>query len=81
MLSVAKDTIKYRAGADQAQKRLNDSMTDFNAILRRSGNIYGHCSPLEKTTADEGHRKPSTTINTTYGKYLPNLLSEKKLTE
>ena len=66
-------------GADQAQKRLNDSMTDFNAILATERqHLRTLFSALEKTTAGtEGHRKAINEINTTYGKYLPNLLSEK----
>lgn len=66
-------------GADQVQKRLNDSMTDFNAILATERqHLRTLFSALEKTTAGtEGHRKAINEINTAYGKYLPNLLSEK----
>ena len=66
-------------GADQAQKRLNESMTDFHSILaterQHRRTLF---SALEKSTAGtEGHRKAINEINTAYGKYLPNLLSEK----
>ena len=83
LLSVyGKDIINWVQGlfgADQAQKRLNDSMTDFNAILATERqHLRTLFSALEKTTAGtEGHRKAINEINTTYGKYLPNLLSEK----
>ena len=83
LLSVyGKDIINWVQGlfgADQAQKRLNDSMTDFNAILATERqHLRTLFSALEKTTAGtEGHRKAINEINTAYGKYLPNLLSEK----
>lgn len=66
-------------GADQAQKRLNESMTDFNSILATERqHLRTLFSALEKSTAGtEGHRKAINEINTAYGKYLPNLLSEK----
>lgn len=83
LLSVyGKDIINWvqgLLGADQAQKRLNDSMTDFNSILATERqHLRALFSALERTTAGtEGHRKAINEINTTYGKYLPNLLSEK----
>ena len=66
-------------GADQAQKRLNESMTDFNSILATERqHLRTLFSALEKSTAGtEGHRKAINEINTAYGKYLTNLLSEK----
>ena len=66
-------------GADQAQKRLNESMTDFNSRLATERqHLRTLFSALEKSTAGtEGHRKAINEINTAYGKYLPNLLSEK----
>lgn len=83
LLSVyGKDIINWvqgLLGADQTQKRLNDSMTDFNAILATERqHLRTLFSALEKTTAGtEGYRKAINEINTAYGKYLPNLLSEK----
>lgn len=83
LLSVyGKDIINWiqgLLGADQAQKRLNESMTDFNSILATERqHLRTLFSALERTTAGtEGHRKAINEINTTYGKYLPNLLSEK----
>ena len=83
LLSVyGKDIINWvqgLLGADQTQRRLNDSMTDFNAILATERqHLRTLFSALEKTTAGtEGYRKAINEINTAYGKYLPNLLSEK----
>jgi len=83
LLSVyGKDIINWIQGlfgADQAQRRLNESMTDFNTILATERqHLRTLFSALEKaTTGTEGHRKAINEINTTYGKYLPNLLSEK----
>lgn len=83
LLSVyGKDIINWIQGlfgADQAQRRLNESMTDFNTILATERqHLRTLFSALEKTTAGtEGHRKAINEINTAYGKYLPNLLSEK----
>lgn len=66
-------------GADKAQKRLNESMTDFNTLLLKSNQEAKTLfSALERTNAGtEGHRKAINDINAAYGKYLPNLLSEK----
>lgn len=83
LLSVyGKDIINWVQGlfgADQAQKRLNESMTDFNTILATERqHLRTLFSALERTTAGtEGHRKAINEINTAYGKYLPSLLSEK----
>lgn len=66
-------------GADQAQKRLNESMNDFNSLLSKSGQEAKTLfSALERTkVGTEGYREAINDINTAYGKYLPNLLSEK----
>lgn len=83
LLSVyGKDIINWVRGlfgADQAQKRLNESMTDFNTILATERqHLRTLFYALERTTAGtEGHRKAINEINTAYGKYLPSLLSEK----
>ena len=83
LLSVyGKDIINWiqgLLGADQAQKRLNESMTDFNSILAAERqHLRTLFSALERTTAGtEGHRKAINEINAAYGKYLPSLLSEK----
>ena len=83
LLSVyGKDIINWVQGlfgADQAQKRLNESMADFNALqLKSSQEAKTLFSTLERTkTGTEGYRKAINDINTAYGKYLPNLLSEK----
>ncbi len=83
LLSVyGKDIINWvqgLLGADQAQKRLNESMTDFNSILATERqHLRTLFSALERTTAGtEGHRKAINEINAAYGKYLPSLLSEK----
>ncbi len=83
LLSVyGKDIINWIQGlfgADQAQRRLNESMTDFNTILATERqHLRTLFSALEKTTTGtEGRRKAINEINTAYGKYLPNLLSEK----
>lgn len=66
-------------GANQAQKRLNESMTEFNSILaREEQGLHTLFSALEKAKeGTEGRRKAINDINAAYGKYLPNLLSEK----
>ena len=83
LLSVyGKDIINWIQGlfgADQAQKRLNESMTEFNTLLSKSEQEAKTLfSALERTKAGtEGHRKAINDINAAYGKYLPSLLSEK----
>lgn len=66
-------------GADQAQKGLNESMTDFNSILSRERqhlrSLFSDLDRARKGT--EGYRRAINDINAAYGKYLPNLLSEK----
>lgn len=66
-------------GADQAQKKLNESLTDFNSILsKEQKGLSSLYSVLERTKeGTEGRRKAIQNINTAYGKYLPYLLSEK----
>lgn len=66
-------------GANQAQQALNDSMTDFNTILaKETQNLRIVFSAIDRTKeGTEGRKKAIDAINTAYGKYLPNLLSEK----
>lgn len=66
-------------GANQAQQSLNDSMTDFNSILaKETQNLRTVFSAIDRTKeGTEGRKKAIDEINTVYGKYLPNLLSEK----
>ena len=66
-------------GANQAQQALNDSMTDFNSILaKETQNLRTVFSAIDRTKeGTEGRQKAIDAINTSYGKYLPNLLSEK----
>lgn len=66
-------------GANQAQQSLNDSMTDFNTILAKEAlNLRAVFSAINRTKeGTEGRKKSIDAINTAFGKYLPNLLSEK----
>ena len=66
-------------GANQAQQALNESMTDFNSILaKETQNLRTVFSAIDRTKEGrEGRKKAIDAINTAYGKYLPNLLSEK----
>lgn len=66
-------------GANQAQQSLNDSMTDFNSILAKETlNLRAVFSAIDRTKeGTEGRKKAIDEINTAFGKYLPNLLSEK----
>lgn len=66
-------------GANQAQQSLNDSMTDFNTILAKETlNLRAVFSAIDRTKeGTEGRKKAIDAINTAFGKYLPNLLSEK----
>ena len=73
------DWIAQLFSASKSQKALNESMTDFYSILGKDeSNLKILFNTLEKTTVGtEGRKKAIEAINTAYGKYLPNLLSEK----
>lgn len=66
-------------GADQAQGKLTKSLQEFNVeIIQESNSMQILFEALAKTTeGTEGRVNAINRINAEYGKYLPNLLSEK----
>lgn len=66
-------------GVDKAQKKVNESLKEFNAeLIKEKNNARLLFEALNKTKeGTEGRRKSINEINEVYGKYLPHLLSEK----
>ena len=71
--------VKGLFSAEQAQKHLNESMTEFSSILSKEyqelKKLFSALDNVKEGT--EGRRKAINDINAAFGKYLPNLLSEK----
>lgn len=76
------DLVNWIAGlfdADNAQKKLNESLTDFNSILGKSQAEAALLFDAVKRTAEgtQGRADAISRINEQYGDYLPHLLSER----
>ena len=73
------DWITGLFGADQAQKKLTKSLQEFNAeVIKESTSVQILFEALKKTEdGTRGRAEAINKINAEYGKYLPNLLSEK----
>ena len=65
--------------ADSAQKKLNESLTDFNSIMGKSRTEADLLFQAARRTEDgtKGHADAIREINKQYGEYLPHLLSER----
>ena len=73
------DWISGLLGADSAQKRLNESVKEFNSIIsKEETNVRVLFDAIKKTNeGTRGRADAIKKINDSYGKYLPYLLSEK----
>jgi hypothetical protein len=73
------DWISGLLGADSAQKRLNESVKEFNSIIsKEEANARVLFDAIKKTNeGTRGRADAIKKINDSYGKYLPYLLSEK----
>lgn len=73
------DWIAGLFGADSAQKRLNESVKEFNSIIsKEETNTRVLFDAIKKTNeGTQGRADAIKKINDSYGKYLPSLLSEK----
>lgn len=75
----AVDWVAGLFGADSAQKRLNESVKEFNSSMKEERyNVQALFEIIKKTNeGTKGRSDAIRQINESYGKYLPYLLSEK----